>query len=240
MDRVILRITQSLLATIMFTGCDWVSQSEKISELESRLSELENEISDGKEPSNNFKEVRIGNQVWMAENLNLDRFRNGDPIPHVKSAIEWKRAGEMQQPAWCYYDNDPANGEKYGKLYNWYAVVDDRGLAPKGWHIPSDEEWTTLTDYLGGEEIAGYKMKSTSGWAENGNGTNESGFSGLPGSVRYPIDGSFLHIGEIGYWWSSTPYGDSAFSRALFSNKVYASNTIPFAKTGCSVRCLKD
>ena len=95
-------------------------------------------------------------------NLNVDKFRNGDPIPQAKTNAEWLAAGENKQPAWCYYDNDPANGEKYGKLYNWYAVNDSRGLAPEGYHIPTYAEWTTFMNLLGND--AGNKMKSTSGW----------------------------------------------------------------------------
>ena len=132
--------------------------------------------------------ITIGTQVWMTKNLDVATFRNGDPIPQAKTDEEWEKAGENQQPAWCYYDNDPANGAKYGKLYNWYAVNDSRGLAPVGYHIPSDAEWTILTDFLGGEKVAGTKMKSTDFWADyegnSGNGTNESGFSGLPGGYR--------------------------------------------------------
>ena len=122
-----------------------------------------------------YKTVKIGSQVWMAENLNASIFRNGDPIPQAKTDEEWNRAGKNKQPAWCYYNNDPANGAKYGKLYNWYAVNDLRGLAPVGYHIPSDAEWTRLTDYLGGAEKAGPKMKSKQGWPEHGYGTNSSG-----------------------------------------------------------------
>jgi len=87
-------------------------------------------------------EVTIGNQVWMSQNLNVDKFRNGDPIPHAETREEWEKAGENRHPAWCYYDNDSANADKYGKLYNWYAVNDPRGLAPEGWKIPSHEDWT--------------------------------------------------------------------------------------------------
>ena len=112
-----------------------------------------------------FKSVIIGEQEWMLENLNVAHFRNGEPIPEAKTNDEWERAGMEKTPAWCYYyDNDPENGKKYGKLYNWFAVNDPRGLAPEGWHVPCDNEWTRLTDYLGGEEIAGTKMKNTSGW----------------------------------------------------------------------------
>jgi uncharacterized protein (TIGR02145 family) len=148
-----------------------------------------------------MKEVKIGDQIWMSKNLDVDTFRNGDPIPHAETDEAWEEAAENQEPAWCYYDNDPTNGEKYGKLYNWYAVNDPRGLAPEGWYIPSDDEWMTLIDYLGGEIEAGVKMKSTIGWNDDGNGTNESGFSGLPAGDR---NWSFYDIGKCGYWWSST------------------------------------
>jgi uncharacterized protein (TIGR02145 family) len=109
-----------------------------------------------------YNTVQIGNQIWMSENLNVSTFRNGDVIPEVKSKDEWELKGFNKQPAWCYYNNDPANGLKYGKLYNWYAVSDPRGLAPDGYHIPSDEEWTVLTNFLG--KSGGEKMKSKSGW----------------------------------------------------------------------------
>jgi uncharacterized protein (TIGR02145 family) len=108
--------------------------------------------------------VTIGTQVWMTKNLDVDKFRNGDPIQQVKTSEEWEKANINKQPAWCYYDNDPLNGTKYGKLYNWYAVHDQRGLAPIGFHIPTIDEWTKLINYLGGESIAGKKIKNTSGW----------------------------------------------------------------------------
>ena len=115
--------------------------------------------------SNSFGQtVTIGTQTWTTKNLNLATFRNGDAIPQAKTDEEWEAAGENKQPAWCYYENNTANGTKYGKLYNWYAVVDARGLAPGGWHVPTDEEWTVLSTFLGGEAVAGKKMKSTSGW----------------------------------------------------------------------------
>lgn len=115
-------------------------------------------------PSGPYKTVTIGAQVWMKENLNVSTFRNGDPIPEAKTDEEWKAAGDAKQPAWCYYDNDPKNGAKYGKLYNWYAVNDSRGLAPEGWHVPTDVEWSVLIGYLGGEKDITKKIKSTSGW----------------------------------------------------------------------------
>ncbi len=167
-------------------------------------------------------------------------FRNGDPIPEAKTDEEWQKAGENKQPTWCYYGNDPKNGEQYGKLYNWYAVNDPRGIAPEGYHVPKDDKWTALSDYLGGIDGAGTKMKSTCGWSENGNGTNESGFSGLPGGFR-DSNGSFYYIGSFGYWWSSTEYStDDARLRFLCydGDPVYRySFDKPY---GFSVRCLRE
>jgi uncharacterized protein (TIGR02145 family) len=179
-------------------------------------------------------------QVWMDENLNSGRFRNGDPIPEAKTDEEWEKAGVNGDPAWCYYNNDPANGEKYGKLYNWYAVNDPRGLAPEGWHIPSDEQWDVLISYLGGEKGAGEKMKSTSGWIENGNGTNKSGFSGLPGGFRGDF-GAFGSLGKVGFWWSLSERDSmSAWYRGLgyFTPETYRDYN--YKGRGYSVRCLKD
>ena len=190
--------------------------------------------------SGTIQSVTIGNQVWMTKNLNVSSFRNGDPIRHAETDEEWQRAHEKGQPAWCYYDNDPANGEKYGKLYNWYAVNDPRGLAPKGWHIPSDEEWTVLKNYLGGEEEAGVKMKSKQGWAEGGNGTNSSGFSGLPGGFRSD-GGIFFGIGDYSYWWSSSEYFSSiAWFRLLYYYSGDVGRGDGSEGSGLSVRCRRD
>ena len=184
--------------------------------------------------------VTIGYQVWMIKNLDVATFRNCDPIPQAKTAEEWKKAGENQQPAWCYYDNDPANGTKYGKLYNWYAVNDARGLAPQGYHIPTDAEWTTLTTYLGGEEVAGTKMKNTSGWNENGNGTNSSGFNGLPGGSRNS-SGPFDAIGKVGSWWSSPELNtDDAWDLSLYYLNGFVYSFKYDKGDGLSVRCLRD
>ena len=177
----------------------------------------------------------------MKENLNVSTFRNGDPIPEAKTDEEWKKAGENKQPAWCYYNNDSSNGNRYGKLYNWFATNDPRGLAPEGWKIPSDEDWRRLTDFLGGEEEStGKKMQSTFGWANNENGTNESGFSSFPAGNRNDI-GNFRDSGVEGSWWSSTEYGkEVAFLltiRGWFSAPdIHSQNK----KSGFSVRCLRD
>jgi len=184
--------------------------------------------------------VTIGTQVWMTKNLNVSTFRNGDPIPQAKTDKEWKKAGANKQPAWCYYENDTANGAKYGKLYNWYAVSDSRGLAPVGYHIPSDAEWTIITDYLGGAEKAGAKMKSKQGWAYDGNGTNSSGFSGLPGGFRNR-HGSFFTIGMYGTWWSFTEFDtSSAWYRYLNYDDGIVNGYSSVEEEGFSVRCLRD
>ena len=187
-----------------------------------------------------FNSVRIGKQVWSSENLNTAEFSNGDKISEAKTNEEWQTMGEQGKSAWCYYDNDPANGIKYGKLYNWYAVADPRGLCPAGWHVPSDVEWTQLSNTLGGDNNAGSKMKSASGWDQGGNGTNSSGFSGLPGGDRYNF-GSYYSIGNLGGWWSSTQYSaTNAWYRNLYYNKGNILRSSNNKRYGFSVRCVRD
>jgi uncharacterized protein (TIGR02145 family) len=186
--------------------------------------------------------VTIGNQVWMTKNLDVSKFRNGDLIPEVKTSEEWEAYFEEEKPAWRYYDNDPKNGEKYGKLYNWYAVSDPRGLAPEGWRVPSNNEWTTLINYLS-EDNGGIKMKSTSGWKDNGNGTNSTGFSGLPGGYYDSYDEKFGGIQGLGFWWSCTEmykYSYDTWITHLFGD--YDSVRVGKASKegGYSVRCVKD
>ncbi len=192
-----------------------------------------------------MEEVQIGDQIWMGSNLDVATFRNGDPILHAETDEAWERAGENGEPAWCYYDNNPSNGEKFGKLYNWHAVNDSRGLAPSGWHIPTDEEWTILTDHLGGVDAAGKKMKFTEYWAENkgkpGIGSNESGFSGLPGGAR-DINGQFEYLFRFGSWWSSSE-GDGTYgpwTRGLGCPYDLARKGSEYKNAGISVRCIKD
>ena len=182
--------------------------------------------------------VKIGNQVWMTKNLEADKFRNGDALLQAKTEEEWMKADDEKKPAWCYYDNDPSNGTKYGKLYNWWAVSDPRGLAPKGYHIPSDAEQNQLIEYLGVME-AGTKMKSAEGWNENGNGSNASGFTGLPGGYR--DEEGFDQIGSFGSWWSSKENSTKEVQLIFLSSKsasVIRYND--FAEQGASVRCIKD
>lgn len=185
--------------------------------------------------------ISIGKQIWMTQNLNVDKFRNGDKIRHAKTVEEWKNAANNKQPAWCYYDNDPSNGEKYGKLYNWYAVRDSRGLAPKGFHVPTDDEWEILTTFLGGNDVAGTKMKKKIGWGENYSGTNSSGFSALPGGYRQYGQG-FYDVGFFGNWWSDTEAGTSVawYRRLNYHNGETHSKYTGAKRDGFSVRCIMD
>ncbi len=186
------------------------------------------------------QKIKVGNQHWMADNLNLFYFRNGDSIPIAKSTEDWVKAGTNKQPACCYFENNIENGNHYGLLYNWYAVNDARGLAPKGWHIPTDLEWSKLTDFLGGDSIAGFKMKSQKNWAEKGNGNNSSGFNGLPGGLRYD-DGFLGYIGFYGIWWTATEIdANSAWLRSLNYDYGKLNRNYNNKAFGFSVRCVKD
>jgi uncharacterized protein (TIGR02145 family) len=176
-----------------------------------------------------FKSVTIGSQQWMAENLNVGVFRNGEPIPEAKTEAQWKAAYKKEAAAWCYYNNDPANGKKYGKLYNWYAVNDRRGLAPNGWHIPTDKEWQTLISTLGGEGTSFAKMKSA------------TGFRALPGGERWFEDAGFYKEGTVGFWWSATANDKwNAWYHALHFGYSQVGRDNGGMNTGFSVRCVKD
>jgi uncharacterized protein (TIGR02145 family) len=179
-------------------------------------------------------------QSWMTKNLDVATYRNGDIIPQVTDPTAW---AALTTGAWCYYNNNPANGAIYGKLYNWYAVNDPRGLAPEGWHIPTDFDWTTLENCLGGTSVAGGKMKTTgtTRWTTPNTGaTNESGFAGLPGGFRNN-GGSFFNVGNLGYWWSAT---ENSTTNAWDRNLLYTSGTLfrgdDSKARGFSVRCLRD
>jgi len=186
-------------------------------------------------------DVKIGNQIWMGCNLNVNHYRNGDSIPEVTDPRIWSN---LRTGAWCYYDNDQKNNGTYGKLYNWYAVNDPRGLAPSGWHVPSDAEWTTLSDYLGGEYAAGGKLKEAGIglWDRPNTGaTNESGFSAIPGGGRNWIDGHFYNKYYECIFWLNKDWGDdNAASISLMFNQYQFQRVSRSKKYGFSVRCLKD
>jgi uncharacterized protein (TIGR02145 family) len=183
------------------------------------------------------KTVTIGNQTWMAVNLDIGYFRNGDPIPQVTNEAEWRKAGNEGKPAWCYYANDETNGKKYGRLYNWYAVTDSRGLAPEGWHVPTDEEWNALAETLG--QKPGTVMKSKN-WV-SGQGTGESGFEGMPGGNRNH-DGSFHLINNYGVWWSASAAQQAGYAwfRSLTSANGFVTRDYSNKAKGLSVRLVKD
>jgi uncharacterized protein (TIGR02145 family) len=203
--------------------------------------------------ADNMETVIIGTQEWTVKNLDVSRYRNGDIIPEVKDHKKWV---ELKTGAWCYYNNDPANGKIYGKLYNWYAVNDPRGLAPEGFHVPSDTEWTILTDYLGGEYFAIGKLKETgtAHWnSPNYEATNSTSFTALPGGSRldyiyefYTQNQEFNWIGESSKFWSTTENIESegySWIRYLSHKYIYqdVGRKIHTGKgSGLSVRCIRD
>lgn len=194
--------------------------------------------------SQEYKWVFIGSQVWMAENLRATKYTNGPSIPLVTDNDRWVNLSTSSTPSYCWYNNDPVTYAKpYGALYNWYAV-NSVYLCPDGWHLPSDAEWTVLTTYLGGIDIAGGKMKEggTSHWTSpNTDGTNTSGFTGLPASYRSQSSGLFINFGTYALYWSGTEYNStSAWGRGLYNldGTVYV-YSYPKGH-GFSVRCIKD
>jgi uncharacterized protein (TIGR02145 family) len=185
------------------------------------------------------KEVKIGNQTWMGENLNVSKFRNGNVIQQAQTADQWQKAGFAKQPAWCYYEMDTKNGKIYGKLYNRFALYDPRGLAPKGWRLPSDKDWEILTAELGGAEVAGAKLKSATAWVEDNNLEDTYGFNALPGGWR---DVGFGGLEDSCTWWSKnseTLEDDTRYynlSKGIDNLMNYSTSWI----MGYFVRCVKE
>jgi len=192
-------------------------------------------------PVDNTPSVKICDQTWMLKNLDVDKYRNGDPIPHVTDNTQWTN---LTTGAWCYLFNDTANGVIYGKMYNWYAVNDPRGLAPKGWHIPTSNEYSTLENCLGGAAVAGDKLRETGTvhWSDNPGATNSSGFTALPGSNRFGFNGAFsLGNFNLGNWWTSTQYDNSySWYHSLYGTVSNSSIFRSEKAYGFSVRCIKD
>lgn len=188
--------------------------------------------------------VVIGQQQWMDKNLNFEFYSNGDAIPEVSDPTAWQN---LTTGAWCYYNNDPVTGDVYGKLYNGYAVMDSRGLCPSGWHVPSLVEFQTLTTNLGGNLVAGGKMKKPglTYWASpNLNATNTSGFSGLPGGTRIGGTAAFADLTVLGFYWTATT-NQSGYNQYVYLNKNFAEfgvgNTFAAPLNyGYSVRCIRD
>lgn len=184
--------------------------------------------------------IQIGTQKWMSKNLDVAFYRNGDPIPQVTDPTAWNA---LTTGAWCYYNNDSTKGTKYGKLYNWYAVNDPRGLAPQGWHIPSESEWTILGDALGGAAVAGGKLKEagTLSWGSpNTGGNNISGFAALPGGGRV-AGGVFANAGDFGYWWGATETTPtSAYLYYLQFEQTFLGKSNNIKQYGIAIRCIRD
>jgi uncharacterized protein (TIGR02145 family) len=190
--------------------------------------------------SSTSTEVKIGNQTWSAVNLSTDKFANGDLIPEAKTEQEWLAAAEKGEPAWCHYNNDPSNDEKYGKLYNWHAVNDPRGLAPKGWNVPSDADWSALSEVAGGDQTAGEKLKSTLGWDGDGNGSDEFGFNAVPGGFR-KTTGEFSSLGSFALYWSSTAYDDQIATYRYLDAQTNELSRFNYLKgDGLSIRLIKE
>jgi len=188
---------------------------------------------------NVYQTVRIGTQVWMKENLKVSKYRNGNFIQTGLTESQWN---STTSGAYSMYNNDQANNAIYGKLYNWYAVKDSRELCPTGWHVPSDGEWTILENYLGGQTIAGGKLKSVSNYwnSPNVESVNSSGFSGIPAGDQ-DYNGAFVNLGVLSFWWSNSQASpNSAWSRVLRNSVGYSANHEGIKQTGFSVRCLKD
>jgi uncharacterized protein (TIGR02145 family) len=189
-----------------------------------------------------YPSINIGSQIWMTQNWDGTTFQNGDSIPEVTDDIEWSN---LTTPAWCYFDNDPANGAIYGKLYNWYAVNDPRGIAPIGWKVPTELECNDLGVFLGGLSIAGGKMKQTGTtlWLNPNTGaTDESGWTGLPGGDR-GIDSSFSFNNKnvFGTFWTNTPFdSNTSFFYLLNYADTNWDGFINNKKDGRSLRLIQD
>ncbi len=188
---------------------------------------------------NEYKAVRIGNQVWMAENLRTTKDKAGNPIPLIEKKSEWAALEETNTyKAYCFYENDGSYG--YGALYTYAAAMD---ACPAGWHLPNDEEWMTLESYLkenGHDEITAKVLKARTGWAEDGNGTDDFGFAALPGGFRSD-NGNFNSSGVMGYWWSSTETQDIYAWHRYISHRYDVLSRYGMGKSaGYSVRCVKD
>jgi uncharacterized protein (TIGR02145 family) len=189
---------------------------------------------------NAYKTIKIGTQTWMVQNLKTTKYNDGTPIPVVTDALDWY---ELSTPGCCWQNNDPVRKVTYGVLYNWYAVNTGK-LCPAGWHIPTDAEWTRLTDYLGGDNLAGGKLKEAGfkhWFSPNTGATNETAFAAYPGGERHgESDALFENIQETGCWWTYSSDGDLAINRIMYDNSIRVQRFFYPKKSGLSVRCVWD
>jgi uncharacterized protein (TIGR02145 family) len=221
-----------ILILIAAVSCEKQNEDKTISDIEGNV----------------YQTVKIGNQLWMAENLRTSRFNDSTAIQKVEDCVWWE---SLKNPGFCWYDNNPEiNMNIYGALYNWYTVNSGK-LCPSGWHVPTDNDWKILEKYLGmtqaeadasdwrGEGLA-YKMKSTTDWNNLSYGDNSSGFSGLPGGMRW-LGCGFDNIKDMGCWWSATEHGEGeVWYRSLSSNTFTIGRPSAFKNWGLSVRCIKN
>lgn len=185
-----------------------------------------------------YRTVKIGNLVWTAENLDVSRYRNGDPIPEVKDPEAWSK---LSTGAWCRYENSGEKGKTYGRLYNWYAVNDPRGLAPEGWHVATDADWASLSAALGGNEVSGGRIKADSLWKEKQRDAGKSGFDLLPSGARRDTDGEFVLQGEYSRLWSSAEVNSDrawAWAAGFFDSAFRRGEACK--RLGFAVRCVRD
>lgn len=222
-----------ILLTITFSSCKSDSNEDPLITKQGEVTDIDGNI---------YKTVTIGTQVWMAENLKTTKYRNGDPISNVTGPVTWDN---LTTGALCDYNNSQNSTAKFGKLYNWYSVSDIRNIAPNGWKVPSSSDWETLTTYLGGENIAGGKLKEkgVTNWiSPNLGATNSTGFTALPSGGRVD-NGVYSEVGESTSWWASDVFSkpsEYAFSIYILSNTEEIGRTFVNRYYGFSVRCIKE
>jgi uncharacterized protein (TIGR02145 family) len=215
---------KTLLILLVLSGLNSISKAQTVTDFD----------------GNSYSTVTIGSQEWMSENLKTTHFQNGNSITNITDNTEWFN---LTSSAWCHYDNNISYENVYGKLYNWYTVNDNRNICPTNWHIPTEQEWNTLSVYLGGTSVAGGKLKTTGTtiWTTPNTGaTNESNFYGLPSGIRNN-GGNFYGIGWYGWFWSSTEYNTtSAYCFELNYNNSLTQGENNYKRDGYSVRCVKN
>ncbi len=241
--------TNVLIITFLIIGCKKKSITTKVVSKNDKtniVGKNGNGVTDI--DGNNYKTVIIGNQEWMAENLKVTRYNDASSISNVTNDTEWQN---INYGAWSIYNNDNNYNATYGKLYNFYAVNSSSNLnvCPTGWHVPSDNEWTILTDYLGGDTVAGGKMKEVGieHWkSPNVNATNSSLFNGIPSGFRGSgyngsVDKSYYALGVYSYWWSSTMDSSNiGWLRGISNENASIIRFKLYGFLGFSIRCLRN
>jgi len=232
LDRILLSLFVVLM--LLFSACE--KKPDHLFEVSLLISYGNVTDSDG----NSYLTYQIGSQTWMVENLKTTKFNDGTSIPLVSEGATWS---SITTPAYCWQNNNPVRKVPYGALYNWYTVNTGK-LCPEGWHIPTDSEWEELTGYLGGDQIAGAKLKEAGFMHWNGpntGATNETYFWALPGGNRLDgPDAAFANLFKMGGWWSSSAGGDLAITRFMFNNSSNVRKYFNSRSWGLSVRCVWD